>query len=43
MKEEEYNKFIRYLQRKKKMPEIGQYEVKHDAIEPAPIAPDFGK
>ena len=23
MKEEEYNKFIRYLQRKKKMPEIG--------------------
>ena len=42
-KESDFNQFLAYQARKDKKPEAGQYDVKYNAVEPEPKAPDFDK
>lgn len=42
-REEEFDAFMRYRNRKNRQPEVGQYDVRYDAIDPSENAVDFGR
>ena len=42
-REEEHKQFLDYQARRAPHPESGQYDIKYNAIEPEPKAPDFNK